>query len=440
MATHQILASATQNARLLSILSRTDHAPSEYAQIKQYQSSIENIVTQQKRRVKALAAASAKEYQEHEEYQESTIKRLVYKLSGRKHKFIEKEEEEHREWLNAIQNELEAKRHLDHLNETLEDVKSKASLLRPMVEEHNAAQVELDKLYNSIFSGPSPDFPTEDTKEHRLSLAKESFDEAQLRLSTESNVLSILQNALTVMNQCVGRMDDVLRSSSMDAWGIGGGFADMTERSSLAQAQSLSSRVEMLVTQAQEMQPAVQTLGPMNIAQGSLISDVIFDNGHSDVKFNDTIEEANRQVVAARVRLIQEIKYSSERLINFRGEVKEEKKILELRRIELQDERATVFEGVVASGGMSDNSHQPRSIVQVEHDQPEWESPSVQWDGQQYIHYSLFGGGYQEQFREPEPGPEPEPYLIPPAGTYGFQSVDPNYQKDLSMPVPSWYT
>ncbi|RAL58137.1 hypothetical protein DID88_002377 [Monilinia fructigena] len=261
MATHQILASATQNARLLSILSRTDYAPTEYAQIKQYQSSIENIITQQKRRVKALTAASAKEYQEHEEYEESTVKRLVYKLSGRKHKFIEKEEEEHREWLNAIQNELEAKRHLDHLNETLEDVKSKASLLRPMVEEHNAAQVELDKLYNSIFSGPSSDFPTEDTKEHLLSLAKNSFDEAQLRFSTESNVLSVLQNASTVMNQCVGRLDDVLRSS-MDAWGIGGGFADLTERSSLAQAQYLSSRVEMFVTQAQQMQPAVSNTGP----------------------------------------------------------------------------------------------------------------------------------------------------------------------------------
>lgn len=80
-----------------------------------------------------------KEYGDHKEYQESTVKRLAYKLSGRKQKFVEKEEKEHREWLDAIQKELEAKRHLDHLNETLTDAKMKASSLKPSVEEYDTA-------------------------------------------------------------------------------------------------------------------------------------------------------------------------------------------------------------------------------------------------------------------------------------------------------------
>lgn len=433
MSTQHILASATQNTHLLSTLSRTDHAPSEYAQITQYQSSIEKIISEQEQRVKILAARSAKEQQDHKEYQDSTVKRLAYKLSGRKHKFIEKEEKEHREWLNAIQNELEAKRHLDHLNDTLQDAKSKTASLKPLVEEHNAAQAELDTLYNTIFSGPSPDFPTEDTKEHMLSLAKDSFDEVQLRLSTESNVLSILQNASTVMNQCVATLDDALQSSTMDAWGIGGGFVDMAERSSLAQAQSLSSQVAMLVSQARQMQPAVQPLGPMNIAQGNLMSDVIFDNMFSDLKFQGKIKESKRQVITARSRLIQETKHSSERLTNLRGEVEEKKQILETKRKDLQDERAALFEKVVASGGISESSQELRGNVQIEHDQSGWQSP--QWDGQQHLHDSLFGEGYQEHRSKPDA------YRIPPAGTYDFQSADPNYpQQELPMPAPSWYT
>ncbi|KAF7855963.1 hypothetical protein EAF04_009919 [Stromatinia cepivora] len=435
MTTQHILTSATQNTHLLSILSQTDHAPSEYAQIIQYQLSIERIISEQEQRVKTLVAASAKEHQDHEEYKDSTVKRLAYKLSGRKQKFIEKEEKEHREWLNAIQNELEAKRHLGHLKDTLQEAKSKASSLKPLVEEHNAAQAELDTLYNSIFAGPSPDFPTEDTMEYLLSRAKDSFDEGQLRLSTESNVLSILQNASTVMRQCIAALDNALQSSTMDAWGIGGGFADMTERSSLAQAQSLSSQVEMLISQARQMQPAVQPLGLMNIAQGSLMSDVIFDNILSDLKFHEKIEESKRQAVAARSRLIQETKHSNERLTSFRVEVGEKKKDLETKRKELQNERAAVFERVVAGAGIVDISQEPRSNVQVEHDQSGRQSPTLQWDSQQHIHYSLFGGGYQKQ------SDESEPYRIPPAGTYDSRHVDSNYpQQDLSMPAPPWYT
>ncbi|ESZ93184.1 hypothetical protein SBOR_6416 [Sclerotinia borealis F-4128] len=435
MATQHVLASAIQNTNLLSILSRTDHASSEYAHITEYQSTIEIIISQEEQRVKALTAASAKEHQDHEEYQDSTVKRLAYKLSGKKHHFIEKGEKEHREWLNAIQDELEAKRRLSHLNDTLRDAKSKASALRHLVEEHDAAQAELNGLYNFIFSGPSRDLIAEDTKEHLLSCAKSSFDEGQLRRSTESNVLAMLQNALTVMNQCFAVLDDALQSSSTHAWGIGKGFADVTERSSLAQTQSLSSQVEMLVYRARRMQPAVQPLGPMIIAEGGLISDDILDNVPSALTFHDKIEELKRQVVAARVRLIQETKHSSERLTNFRAVVDEKKKVLETRRKELQDERGAVFEKVVASSRFLDGSEESRSNIQVEHDQSDWQSPSLQWDGQQHIHYSLFGRGYQELPNETEP------YRIPPAGTYDFHPVDANSpQQDVLMPAPSWYT
>ncbi|KAI9642149.1 hypothetical protein NHQ30_008951 [Ciborinia camelliae] len=422
MATKHILASATQNAHLLSILSRTDHAPSEYAQVKQYQLSLEDIISREAQRVRALTARSAKEYQDHEEYQDSTVKRLAYKLSGRKHKFVEKEEQEHREWLNAIQNELEAKRHFAHLSNTLQEARSRASSLKPLVEEHHAAQVELDNLYHSIFSGPSSEFPTEDSKEHLLSRAKDSFEEGQSRLLTESHVLSILQNASTFMNQCMKSLNDALKSSTMDALGVDRGFVDMTERSSLALAQSLSSRVEMLVCQARRMQPAVQPLGPMKIAQGNIMSDVLFDNTLSDLKFQKKIEESKRQVVAAQTRLIQETMHSSERLMNLREEVKERKKDLEGKRRELQDERAALFEKVINSREInsheinsreiSDASQELQNNVQIEYDNSEFQSQSLQWDGKQLIHDSLFGRGYHEQ--------ELSPYHIPPAGTYNF--------------------
>ncbi|TGO89384.1 hypothetical protein BPOR_0112g00150 [Botrytis porri] len=428
MATQHILASAARNAHLLSILSRTDHAPSEYIQITQYQLSIESIISQQEQRVKTLVAASAKEHEDYDEYQGSTVKRLAYKLRGRKDKFIEVGEQEHREWLNAIQKELEAKH-------TLQDIKSKASSLKPLAEEHNAAQAELDALYNSIFSGPSHDFPTEDTKEHILSRAKDSFNERQLLLSTESNVLLILQKASTVMNQCILTMDYALQSPNINAWGIDGGFDHMMERSSFAKAHNLSSQVEVLVSQARQMQPAVQPLGPMNITQGSLMSDVIFDKNFSDLKIQENIRKSKRQVVAARSRLSQEIKNSNERLVNFREEVKEKKKVLEVKRKELQDERAALFEKVIASGPIPESSQQPESNVQVERSNSREQTPQLQWDSQQHIHYSLFGGGYQEQFNEPEL------YRIPPAGTYGFQNSESNHpQRELSMPVPIWYS
>jgi hypothetical protein len=415
MATQRILAAADHNNHLLDVLSRTDYAAPELSQTIEYASGLKAILAKEEKKVQKLVAATVKEHHEHESYRDSTMRRLAYKLSGQKGKFNEKAEKEEREWLEAIQNELQAKRAVEHLKANLVDAEATASRLRAVVDEHQAAQSELDALYNSIFSGPSPEFPNEDFKEGMVKAAKATFEEVQQRLSMEAQAREVLGDAELFMGRCIRNIEDALHASTMDAWGIGGSFADMNERSALAQAQSHASQVEMLVSQARRMQPIIQALGPLNIAQGNLMSDIIFDNVFSDMAFHDKINDSKAQVLGAAARLRHEVQHSEERLGRLKAEVKEKKLALEEKRRELQDERRSVFERI--------SSDLPSYSAELtSNDDVSLQRSSAQHD----VHSALYGAVPQQVSNQP--------------GGYNMEAYPPTYdsysRSDYTAPPP----
>ncbi|KAM3080840.1 hypothetical protein ACMFMG_004796 [Clarireedia jacksonii] len=403
MATQRILATANHSTHLLDVLSRTDYAAPELSQTVECAAGLKEILAREEKKVQKLTAATAKEYHEHESYRDSTVRRLAYKLSGQKGKFNEKAEKEEWEWLEAIQNELQAKRAVERLKANITDAEAKASQLRAVVDEHQSAQNELDALYNSIFSGPSPGFPNEDLKEGMVQAAKVTFEEVQMRWSMETQVREVLGDAELFMGRCVRNLEDALRASTMDAWGIGGSFADMNERSALAQAQTHASQVEMLLSQARRMQPIIQPLGPMNIAQGNLMSDIIFDN------------DSNAQVLGAAVRLRHEVQNCEERLGRLKVEAKQKKLVLEEKRRELQDERRGVFERV--AGDLPHYSAETTNNGGI--------SPPA-WVAQHDIHSALYGGISQQDRDLP--------------GWYNAEAYPPTYdsypRSDYTIPPP----
>jgi hypothetical protein len=175
---------------------------------------------------------------------------------------------EEKEWLDALQHELTAKKGVEQLNLKLAEAQGQNAELADVLSVRAATKAELDQLYNSIFNGPNPDIPGEDEKENAVRDAEQDFNAVQLRLSTENQAKAILLDASKFLQRAVGDIRSALDSNQMDCFGFGDSFAAMSENSSLSACQSHVSQVEMLVSQANRVQPAIPPhIGGMEVAR-----------------------------------------------------------------------------------------------------------------------------------------------------------------------------
>ena len=342
----RIISSSNENNELLSTLAETDYAPSAIQQNNTYINSLKDEIKELERVINLLQVRTAYEKADHEKYRNSTMRRLAYKIGGQKEKFESKAEKEEKEYFEALQKELKSKRNLELLVNNLHEAEQMNNDLQSVVNEHRNAQTRLDTLYDSIFEGPTPEFPEEDAKEGPRLQAQQNHDVLQLRLSTESQVLTILHDANKFLQNALGDMNKALNASQMDIWGVGGSFADMAERSALSCAQSHASQVEMLYEQARRIQPTIPPLPQMEVAAGNIISDVLVDNIFSDLRFHHKIEASFNQMLEGKRNIDRQIALARDRVAHTRSEVDNVKRVLESARSELQAVRAAAFEKI----------------------------------------------------------------------------------------------
>jgi hypothetical protein len=347
----RILAAAADNARLLKTLSETDYAVSALQQNTSYITTLKKETAQEELKLKNVTQKVGKEYKEHKAYRDSHMRRLAYKLGGKKEKFEAEASKEEREWLEAVQEELHCKKALEQLRTNLADATKTNADLSAVASVHTSTKAELDQLYKSIFDGPTPSIPGEDEKESAVKDAEEVFNTIQLRLSTEKQARSILLDADKFLNIARGDINDALNAATMDAWGVGGSFADMSKMSALSKAQSHISQVEMLMNQAVHTQPAVQGIGSMNVPEMHFMTDMVFDNIFSDMNARERIKESQRLLEIAKGKLTRELGAADGRIARVEEELGGAGMKLDVRRGELQDVRRRAFDGVAGSEG-----------------------------------------------------------------------------------------
>jgi len=126
-------------------------------------------------------------------------------------------------------------------------------------------------------------------------------------------------------------------------------MADMMERNALSNAQLNGSQAEMLVDQAVRTSPNVQRVGRVNITQGSIMSDVFFDNIFTDMSFHNKIKESAAQVQVTNLRLKAERDAARNRTDAAGAVVLQAARNLDARRQELDAFRRATFLSYVAA-------------------------------------------------------------------------------------------
>ncbi|POS72595.1 hypothetical protein DHEL01_v209010 [Diaporthe helianthi] len=345
-----------RNVELLKILHQTDSAIPDLESQKKQVADLEKQVAQQAERLKQIGYRRKQELREHENYRDSVLRRFAFKVSGKADKFEARAAKEEREYFDVLQEEHQADVMKTNLDEMLADARTVRDELDVRAATHVEAQRELDSLYESIFTGPSPGFPEEDQQEHETSQAIQTYKEARSRAEAEGQVVNILTQAQNRLNGALMAMEDALHASRVDMFG-GGTFSDMMERSALNQAENLVRQATALVTQAQRASPMVRPLPPVSIAQGNLLGDVFFDNIFSDMAFHEKIQQSNLEVRNCSQSLNIDLMSATQRHMELLREADQKNEVVRQARVRLQKTREQAFQRV--SGGVASSSPMP---------------------------------------------------------------------------------
>lgn len=292
---NKIRDAAGRNRELLNILAQTDHALPALEQQQRYLADLQNEMANVQKRLNELERTRKKELKDHENYRDSVMKRFAFKVSGKKDKFEERAAKEEREYFDVLQQEHQATEMKKSIDTMLVEAARVKQTIEQDVERHNKAQRDLDSLYDSIFKGPTPGFPEEDALEKELTETMQQYHDARSRAEKEGQAAKILKDAQMSMLNARRAMQEALSYSTGDMWG-GGSFIDMMERNALSQAEGRITYTRMLVDQARRFSPSVKQLPRVTIAQGSIMSDIFFDNIFTDMMFHKKIEQSTAEV------------------------------------------------------------------------------------------------------------------------------------------------
>ncbi|KAK1753574.1 hypothetical protein QBC47DRAFT_386762 [Echria macrotheca] len=344
----RIASAAAQNKALLQTLSETDHGGPALTQQQHLIADLRMSLADSDRRVDYMAKRRLKEFHDHEKYRDSVLRRFAYKATGRGGRFAERAAKEEKEYFAALQVEQQDQAMNREIRAKLADACRVADELKDLAAKHDAAQQELDKLYEGIFGGETPGMPEEDEKERVVAAARAQYLSAREKAEAEAVAVRLLGEAQRKMRGALASMDEALSASRFDMFSSGA-FADVMERNALHRAQNEVMAARMSAMQAQRMSPLVGDMPHVDIEQGHLMSDVFFDNIFTDMAFHEKIKDSEARVAQAARYLDGMAAAAKQRQNEMDGLMRMKETDLQKARAALQKEREKAFEKVSAS-------------------------------------------------------------------------------------------
>jgi len=222
MSTAKRIASATsENARLLAILSHTEHAEVSLSQHEKYVSNLRTEITAAEDHLQRLVVTLQNEQKDHEKYSDSTMRRLAYRLGGRSEQFAAKAAKEEREYLAAKHEEWRFRETRDGLSKRLESAEAEKIALQKAKKEHLEAQRELEGLYDEIFNGPTPEYPEEDAVEQPFRTVKADYDAVQGKIQGSRQAVTSLTEAVKEMEIVIKEIESATKGLKADLRSLG---------------------------------------------------------------------------------------------------------------------------------------------------------------------------------------------------------------------------
>ncbi|KAF7528210.1 hypothetical protein G7054_g10216 [Neopestalotiopsis clavispora] len=206
---------AARNRELLAILFETENAVEALSRQKTLVAELNASLSELREDIQLLDEKRKSDLKRHKSYRDSVVKKLAYRLSGQSDEFSLRKDKEESEYLQALQKERLAKEEENRILLERQGALQVQQSLQDVVQRRNEAQTELEALYDSIFSGPTPEFPEEDELETKAEIALNAYHCAAVKDEYNRKLVKILTEGRRLAAKVVAEIVEALEAGQM---------------------------------------------------------------------------------------------------------------------------------------------------------------------------------------------------------------------------------
>ncbi|CEL04890.1 hypothetical protein ASPCAL06014 [Aspergillus calidoustus] len=332
-----------RHAQILAELSTLENASDTLRSHDAFLSDLQEHLANADRELAQIHKRTQVGRERHEKYRDSTMRRLVYRATGKRDQFEEKADEEMRSYYNALERENKIRAQRDMLEAQRREATEEKAGLEEACTRRVKLKAELDAMYERLFSGPTAEFPEEDEQEEAVKAAKSHHQTLSKNLNGHRKALQCLARAQVTTKEALLFVFEARKACERDMLGFGGTLADFRRANSLSNAQQKVSQTQMLVDQARRLDPDIPHLPPMDIVQIDMISGILCDNFVFNMNYLNMIYHSFDQVKVAEEFLASVFRSAKRREEHLKNEVEDTAGDLEMAQRELRKVREEAF-------------------------------------------------------------------------------------------------
>ena len=198
----RVRAAASRNSEILVTLNKTSDAFHAYIRSEFSLRAHRAELVSQDRTINTCKNSTQIKFEKHRTYQDNLVVKYVYYVFCMMTLFHKKANEYEQAYFEALKKQKSAEDRRLELQKNLDDELATSRDLKVSFEIHGKAHQSLDKLYDEVFSQPTPEFPEQEERrsDYDLALArrlqaKESFDTVRVNMkSTEEDRRTVREN------------------------------------------------------------------------------------------------------------------------------------------------------------------------------------------------------------------------------------------------------
>lgn len=338
----QLLASASQITALLEDVEKYAHAKSDLVSERQRVIELESALFEARRKLSELDQQRSRDLRDHVKSRDSFLRRIAHQASGRRRSFADKAARKEQTQFDQFRAVNEQKEEKDRLDGELDNARRRERRLERLAKKHTTVQIELDTLYDTIFSGPTPQYPEEDPLEIQAEEALREYDSFRLAQEKEEQALDLLQQTSARIRKALAHLECAGGCVEPDMLGGGSTVLQMMNGAQTAAAQKEWQAGVVLHAQARAASGSVGQMPHAHVNAQALATQLAYNGGVKNMNVWRTEQEIKR----AAAELKGQVEPAQERVDRGKKTMEEVAGQLDRARTALQEVRTDIFRRV----------------------------------------------------------------------------------------------
>ncbi|CAG8497341.1 5699_t:CDS:2 [Acaulospora morrowiae] len=252
----------------------------------------------------------------------------------------------------------EEKALLTKLENELDEATQTNKMLFSKKQQLDTLRSKLYQLYDSVFTGITPEFPSEDALEEEANSLYAQFNQVDSDLNRYKKAIEYIESAKPKLHEAIECLRNALKYNSWDLFS-NSTIANFFEFKALKDARNYSKQTQEQIDKAKQCIPEASRVGELNLTQEKFVSNFMYDNLFMDIHIRSKIEgslnkhsEYSRDLDNVHVWLQENVT----KLTKIYSQMHE---AFFKKRQELMNERKRIFESVL---GISNHTSTSSSL------------------------------------------------------------------------------